>query len=456
MTILRAGLYERVSTEEQALRGFSIETQIDNLTEYCEKNKIKIVDHYADEGISGAKPPLKRPALQRLLDDVQAGKIDIIIFTKLDRWFRSVKEYFKVQEILDKHRVEWKAIHEDYDTTTANGRMAITIFLAIAQNERERTAERIRVVFEHKRKNKEACFGGNALPFGYKKEKDENGVPRLVKDPETKQIVAEFWDIIVKYNNISKAVRHMAANYGIVKSQKTWYNIVRSDFYCGMHHGVEDYCEPYITKEQWLQIQDTTRTKPRKTKTDRVYLFTGLMRCPECGNTLCGTYKTQHNKYKGKTEYRTYRCRRATTSCPYHRYLSEKKLEQYLLDNLEGLLKGEIANAELENAKPKQKPKIDVNKLKERQRRLNIMYMAGNKTDSEYLQEDAEIKALIKKAEETTPPPDRDLTEIKKLLETDFKTIYATLDMEDKRRFWRTIIKEIKLKDNKVGEVIFF
>lgn len=61
MTILRVACYERVSTEEQALRGFSIDAQIDNLKEYCEKNNMKIVDHYTDEGISGAKPPLKRP-----------------------------------------------------------------------------------------------------------------------------------------------------------------------------------------------------------------------------------------------------------------------------------------------------------------------------------------------------------------------------------------------------------
>ena len=174
MGILRVGCYERVSTEEQAMHGFSISTQMDNLAEYCENNKMKIVDHYTDEGISGAKPPLKRPALQRLLDDVEAGKIDMILFTKLDRWFRSVKEYFKVQDILDRHKVAWKAIHEDYDTTTANGQMAITIFLAVAQNERDRTAERIKVVLEHKRKHKEACFGGQAIPFGYVKGRDKD------------------------------------------------------------------------------------------------------------------------------------------------------------------------------------------------------------------------------------------------------------------------------------------
>ena len=113
--ILRVGLYGRVSTEEQALRGFSIEAQVDALKEYAKKNNMKIVDIYLDEGISGAKPPLKRPALNRLLEDVKAGKIDMILFTKLDRWFRSVKEYFKVQEILEDNKVEWKTILEDYD-----------------------------------------------------------------------------------------------------------------------------------------------------------------------------------------------------------------------------------------------------------------------------------------------------------------------------------------------------
>ena len=111
--IRRVGLYGRVSTEEQAIRGFSIEAQVDALKEHCKKNNMKIVDIYLDEGISGAKPPLKRPALKRLLEDVESGKIDMILFTKLDRWFRSVKEYFKVQDVLDNNKVEWKAIQED-------------------------------------------------------------------------------------------------------------------------------------------------------------------------------------------------------------------------------------------------------------------------------------------------------------------------------------------------------
>ena len=179
MVVLRAGLYERVSTDEQAKYGYSIKTQIDALEEHCAENKMKIVDHYTDDGVSGGKAAFRRPQMSRLLEDIKDKKVDIVLFTRLDRWFRNVQEYFKVQEILDAHGVEWRAIWEDYDTTSANGRMAITIFLAIHQNEREKGAERVSAVLENKRKNKEACFGGSNLPFGYMKQKDADGVMRL-------------------------------------------------------------------------------------------------------------------------------------------------------------------------------------------------------------------------------------------------------------------------------------
>ena len=454
MTILRAGLYERVSTEEQALRGFSIETQIDNLTEYCEKNSLKIVDHYTDEGISGAKPPLKRPSLQRLLDDVQAGKIDIILFTKLDRWFRSVKEYFKVQEVLDKHGVQWKAIHENYDTTTANGQMAITIFLAVAQNERDRTAERIKVVFEHKRKNKEACFGGPNKPMGYMKQKEEDGYVRLVKDPDEEEMTKEFWRILVKENNLSAAVRYMDTVHNVTKSPKTWTRIARNEIYAGMYKGVEDYCEPYVSKEDWLMLQETANRRRQDTRAKRAYLFAGLVRCPECGHILCGTYKN-NNRNGVNYRYNNYRCRFKWTVCSYKHSPSEKKIEKYLLKNVRTLLENEITVTEVEKAKPKPKPKTNIKALKERLRRLNVTYMAGNLTDEEYLKEDRELKALIAKAEQDAPPPERDLEPIRELLQVDFEKIYLTFDEKEKQRFWRGIIKEIVFDNKDIVEVKF-
>ena len=457
MVILRAGLYERVSTDEQAKYGYSIRTQIDALEEYCEKNKIKIVDHYTDDGVSGGKAAFKRPEMSRLLDDIKEKKIDIVLFTRLDRWFRNVQEYFKVQEILDEHKVEWKAIWEEYDTTTANGRMAITIFLAIAQNEREKGAERVRVVFEKKRQNKEAWFGQKSMPFGYAKEADENGIMRLVKDPELKDAMQDFWDIAVKYHNISKAAKYVNRVYSLNRDKKLWFDVAHNEMYTGTHRGVEDYCEPYVSKEDWAALQN--RGSIKKTQGGRVYLFTGLIKCPVCGRTMVSSHAKQKRKSGEIKEYNSYRCQQKDINTCSHRHtISEMKTEKWLLDNLEELLKGEIARVELERKKPKKKPKTDVSALREKLRRLEVVYMAGNKSDTEYLTETAEIKEQIRKAEleKLDEPDETDIEALKATLETDFRGIYETLEPEDKRRFWRGLIKQIHVEGNHVRAVDFF
>lgn len=450
--IRRAALYVRVSTEEQALRGFSIEAQVDALKEYCEKHGIKIVDIYADEGISGAKPPLKRPALKRLLEDVEAGKIDVILFTKLDRWFRSVKEYFKVQEILEDNKVDWDAIQESYDTSSANGQMAITIFLAVAQNERDRTAERIKVVLDHKRKNKEACFGGQAIPFGYAKEPDENGIMRLVKDPKTKRACQEFWDILIQSNNLNKAIRHMSNAYGINKDWKSWSRMTQSDFYCGIHRGVQDYCPAYVTPEAFLKFQE--RDTIKATPTGIPYYFRGLMRCPDCGHKLCGNSDRRYGRIN-----KSYRCAIRGRGCSNHSSYSEIKIEKHLLDNLETYMHIAIKRVKVEATDPKYKSNIDktIKNLKDRLRRLNVTYMAGNKTDEEYFKEDAEIKLALAKAEkEQAMSKPKDVSHLKELLKTDFRRTYAGLDQEEKQEFWQDLVKSIKLEGKQIREVLFF
>ena len=456
MRILRGGLFERVSTEEQSRHGFSIQAQIEALEEYCKDNKIKIVDHYCDEGVSAGKPYRQRPEMKRLLDDVKAGKIDIIIFTRLDRWFRNVQEYFKVQEILDKHKVEWKAIWEDYDTTTSNGRMAITIFLAIAQNEREKTAERIRAVFDSKRKRKESFFGPTSTPFGYVEEVDENGIKRLVKDPDLKDALEVFWDIAVKYGSVHKAAKHMTLEYGLTKAKHKWCELARKEIYSGHYKGVEDYCPAYVKREDWLKLQN--RGFVKQAQADRVYLFTGLIKCPGCGKNMSAKYSRQTRPNGVVKEYYNYRCPDFGIGvCPNNKTIAQIKTENWLLDHLEELLKLEIEKVEIQLSQPKPKPNANIAALKEKLRRLDVVYMAGNKSDEEYLKEQKELKDAIKKAEGDEPeaPEDRDLDMLKQALESDFKTIYKSLDTEDKRAFWRSLIKEIRVDGNSVVNVIF-
>lgn len=454
--IQRGGLFERVSTEEQSKYGFSIQNQVEALEEYCENNKIKIVDHYCDEGVSAGKPYTKRPEMKRLLDDVEAGKIDIILFTRLDRWFRNVKEYFKVQEILDKHGVEWKAIWEDYDTTTANGRMAITIFLAIAQAEREKCAERIKSVFESKRKRKESFFGKSSTPAGYKEIEDENGIKRLVKDPDVQQAFEEFWELAVRYQNINKAAKHVTMEYGLTRSRQKWYELAKKEIYTGTYKGVKDYCPPYVSREDWLKLHN--RGTVKKAQHDRIYLFAGLIKCPLCGRKLSSKYCRQKRSNGEIKEYYSYRCPdKEIQLCTNTHSVSQLKMETWLLTNLKRLLTLEIERIEVERKKPKPKNKSNISALKERLRRLEVSYMAGNRTDEEYLKEQKEIKQTIAKLEKESPDnyADRDVTHLVETLHTDFLTIYETLDDEDKRAFWRNIIKEIHVDGNDVVSVVF-
>lgn len=127
-----------------------------------------------------------------------------------------------------------------------------------------------------------------------------------------------------------------------------------------------------------------------------------------------------------------------------------------MLERLNEFLKNRIASVELEQEKTTQKPKTNVKALKEKQRRLTIAYVAGNIPDAEYLRDDAELKSLIAKAEATAPPEPQDITPLKELLETDFKSVYEIMSEEEKQRFWQRLIKEIKLDGKKIKDVIFF
>ena len=144
MKIERVAAYVRVSTQEQKLHGISLDAQKAKLTEYAEKNHMRIVEWYVDEGVSGRKLIRKRPELQRMIQDAEKGNFDRIIFIKLDRFFRSVAEYHECMKRIAP--VVWSTTEEDYDLTTANGRMLVNMKLTIAELEADTTGERINLV----------------------------------------------------------------------------------------------------------------------------------------------------------------------------------------------------------------------------------------------------------------------------------------------------------------------
>lgn len=427
--VLRAALYIRVSTEEQAMHGYSLQAQEDNLLQYAREHGYKIVDIYRDEGNSARKPITKRKVVLQLLEDVKANKIDLILFVKLDRWTRNVEAYHSVQKILDAHNVTWQATMEDYETMTANGRFKVNIMLSVNESESDRTSERIKFVFEGKRQRKEWCFTGgpDQWPYGYMPEVID-GVKRCVKNPETAPIVQDFWDYVVKYSSVRKAGMYCCEKYGITRNYRTWMVTARNELYSGTFHGVEDYCPAYISRSDWERIILGHEIIKKTQNPDRVYLFTGLMRCPDCGSTLKATFKTYPSDRS--KEYNGYRCNNAKLrTCTFRHQLSERKIEKYLLENICSDLQAYVIQTETQQAQRKPQPRIqDILSLNEQLRRLNVIYIAGNISDQEYAENTTRLKAEISKAkqQEAENRP-ADLDGIKRLLSSNFLSSYEQL-----------------------------
>lgn len=439
--VLRVALLTRVSTEEQVVRGYSLQAQEDALVEYANNNNMKIVGIYRDEGHSARKPVLKRPVMLELLEDVKAGKFDRILFIKLDRWFRNVSEYHTIQAILDKHNVTWQAILEDYNTTSADGRLKVNIMLSVAENEADRTSERIKFVFDSKLAKKECFF---KLPLGYTTEMID-GVRRVVKDPETEHIVEDFFKRAIA-TSIRQASEEMNLKYDRVHPYKFWWGITKREIYTGTYKGIEDFAPAYITKEEWEALNNVRKTI-RKAQQNRIYIFTGLLSCPSCGRRLGGKYSTGGRGYP--SEYLYYRCvGKLSGICDFHQ-VTEKKIEAYLLKNLRSEMEKFVLSAEAEpqaekNANTK---KSEVEKLQERLRRLNVAFFSGNMSDEEYAAQADAIKNQIAVAQQEEAKAEKpvDTEAVKAFLATDFESIYETLTKEERRTMWRSIIDEIVL-----------
>ena len=156
------GIYIRVSTREQAEEGYSIGAQKDRLISYCHAQGWTDYRIYVDEGVSAKD--MKRPQLIQLMDDIKAGKINLILVYRLDRFTRRVRDLHEMLEFLEKYQCKFRSATEMYDTTTAMGRMFIGLVALMAQWEVENMSERISFALEKKVTDGEHV---GAPPFGY-------------------------------------------------------------------------------------------------------------------------------------------------------------------------------------------------------------------------------------------------------------------------------------------------
>ena len=467
--LVRVACYIRVSSQEQKLHGISLDAQRDKLQEYADKHNLKIVAWYEDEGVSGRKLIKNRPALQRMLNDAQAGKFDRIIFIKLDRFFRSVAEYHECMKKIDP--VLWTATEEKYDLTTANGRAFVNMKLTIAELEADQTGERIDLVNEYKVKTGQALTGGHCQGYGYTV-KNIDGFKRVVKDSETAHIVEDYINHFLTYHNKRQALIYIKNKYHINVGYNSMSNMLTDTKLYGSYRGNDHYIdEPYIDKETFDKIQEIIKNNIKKTSANRTFLFSGLIRCPKCDKILVGKWgggiktniKPSGKVYTYEREYYTYRCNKhhQSTACNFSKQPNETKIEKALIDTLEQYIDATITEA----AATDNRANVDneyINKqikdLKTEMTKVKRMYRKGDITEAEYDNDIAELKEELQTLESQLEPLiERDLTIYEELIKSDWKDIYRALNRDNKRAFWRKHIKGIKLNDDGTfKEPIFF
>lgn len=458
----KVAAYVRVSTQEQKLHGLSVDAQKMKLTEYAKKNNMKIVEWYIDEGVSGRKLIRKRPELQRMIQDAEKGKFDRIIFIKLDRFFRSVAEYHECMKRITP--VLWSTTEEEYDLTTANGRMLVNMKLTIAEMEADLGGERISIVNEYKLSTGQPLTGSQ--PFGWMIAVDpENGRKKIVKDPDAKDALEDIIQHFLIHQSKHKTTVYANVKHHTGLNYRSLSNLLKNTYLYGAYRDNPSYCEAYIDKETFDKIQNILNRNVKHNTEHRAYLFSGLIRCPNCGKILKGCVSTKRNKNGTLKYYKKYRCShgKLDAKCDFIKCISENVLERIMLKNIEKYLEDAKAESrQITDSDTVKIPQHSIEDIHGQIDRLNYSWQTGKiRKVEQYEAQYAELMEKLEEAEaEQKQVTVKDFSKIEAVLHEGWRTIYDNLDDEHKRSFWRSFVQAIEIdwttENKEITRVIFF
>lgn len=439
-------IYIRVSTVRQAEEGFSLDAQTEHLTNYCKANGYIVYKIYADRGKSGKNT--NRPELQQMLSDMRDGKFNKILVMKLDRISRSVIDLENLINEMKEYNCNFESATEKLDTDSAMGMMFIRLLGIFAAFERDRKSERVNETFSYMVENGQAIAARQ--PLGYKVEKID-GLNRVVKDKENEDFVNDMFAYFLNTFSIRNTHIYARTEYGYSKGYKAFSMLFRNEMYTGAYKGNPTYCEPYITTEQYNQIQNYLDKSPKRTPSDRVYIFSGLVTCGKCGHNFAGETRKQEKKM-GTRYYKFYGCnnRRLSHSCDNSHIIYESSLERYMLQNVIPEANKYLLELNVSSDKPKKK---DVSVLYEELERLNYIFKKNRISIEEYDMQYEEIERKIKAIESSEEVVDT--SKLLELKEIDLEEYYHKLNEENKRAFWRKYINKIIYNEDKTIEIIF-
>ena len=337
-TLTRCAIYTRVSTDQQAEVEFnSCEAQEDRIRSFIDSQEgYTVAQVYLDPGYSGANT--NRPALQTLLADIVARRIDMVITYKIDRLTRSPRDFYQLIEIFEKHGVGFISVTERFDTSTPAGRLLRNIMLTFAQFERELASERIRDKCAQRAQR--GLTNGGLPPVGYTK---EGG--RLEIEPKRAATVRFIFE---------KYVETRCAHQVTIALRDKWHDrrlpdsfvlrvlknpvvtgkvLYKGKLYPGQHKAI--ISEELFNHAQAIMAEPTRKSRlPSSPYHDLPYA--GLIQCVECGSTMSPSH-TDKLRPTGRQRYFYYRCtstnHRGWNACGT-RQISADRLDDMIFRNL--------------------------------------------------------------------------------------------------------------------------
>lgn len=471
-----ARIYIRVSTDEQADEGYSIDAQRERLKAYALSQDWVIQDSYIEEGVSAKN--MDRPELKRLLNDLKADHSDhkIVLVYKLDRLTRSVSDLHTLLDYFDRHQTKFRSATEVYDTTTAIGRLFITLVGAMAQWERENLAERTKMgQIEMTRQGK---WSGGHRPFGY----DYNNGNLEINHAEA-AIVKEIYDRYLAGSGTPKILKWLNdPTHPQLASNKRWTlnnlkYVLQNPLYCGMvRYGYRDLKgrrqtnsmieegnhEAILSLENFNRAQELRskrKTMPSRSGTG-TYSLTGILRCGKCGYSMSGDTRYKKNKLESEPR-RYYTCVERIHSglCDMPRQ-KESHLENAVLTHLEQYhqdLSRDMSTFTLRSDDQAEMDALrnEISKITSRKNRWMNAFENGDIESSvlkdrlnELRSKEVQLNEKIAELEQMNAKS-LDLATLKTILGS-FRATWEIATVQERKELLRTIIKEITVYPDRI------
>ncbi|QSO52263.1 recombinase family protein [Alicyclobacillus curvatus] len=331
---MKIALYVRVSTDDQALHGFSIEGQMQRLEAYCTSQGWPNYEFYIDDGYSGTS--MDRPQLKRLIRHIERGDIQMVIVYRLDRMSRRQRDLlFLIEDVFEPNATAFKSATEPFDTSTPLGKAMLGILGVFAQLERDTIIERTKVGLAQ-RARKGLWFGG-PTPFGYLRDSDNDTLlPHPTQAPLVQRIFQKYlagetllgisnW---LAENDSSRYVDHNFIKDMLERPVYAGLVKHRDDLFQATHEAI-------IDKNTWEAVQQEMKSRSEGRHPYGKYLLSGLAVCGVCG----GNYKVQRRKHpRSDYVYHYYMCAtkqlKGKSHCASSKQVKLEKLEDQVIEQV--------------------------------------------------------------------------------------------------------------------------